>query len=351
MDEYIIFTNPNADQGNASLQTGSEYVTGNIPDGGNKRRGLVWIIILTSLVIITAITALLISAISKDVKKPGYVGGDSYIGELHIEGTMTEKSDSSATYQQKWLLEQVDNMMKDESNKGILLYIDSPGGEVYAADELYLKLKEYKDTTKRPVHAYYASLAASGAYYISAQADNITANRNCRTGSIGVYMGPVIDATGLLEKAGIRAQLIKSSSNKAIGSYFEPFTDEHKAIIQSQVDETYETFVNVVAEGRGMSTDAVKVVADGRTYTAKQAKNVGLIDDIGDLDAAKESMLKAVDEDYSFETISYQPENNFYSSLLGMSRNKQLSLNLTDAQLAMKLISEQQIPKPMMMMQ
>ncbi len=351
MDEHIIFTNPNSDSNGISVQTGNGYSPHNMPEGGNKHKGLIWIIILASLVVAIALIALLAAVIGKDDKKPEYVGGEAYIGELYIEGTMLEKADSSNTYQQQWLLDQIDNMMDDDANKGIMLYIDSPGGEVYAADELYLKLKEYKETTNRPVHAYFASLAASGAYYISAQADYITANRNCTTGSIGVYMGPVIDATGLLEKVGIRAQLIKSSANKAIGSYFEPFTDEQKAIIQSQIDEMYETFVGIVAEGRHMSVDAVKVVADGRTYTAKQAKNAGLIDEIGDLEAAEKKMLDDMKKDYSFETISYEAEVNFYSKLLGLSRAKQFSADLTDAQLAMKLISEQEVPKPMMMMQ
>ncbi len=79
--------------------------------------------------------------------------------------------------------------MDNSDNEALMLYVDTPGGGVYESDELYLKIKEYQETTERPVYAYFASQATSGGYYISASADRITANRNCRTGSIGVTMG------------------------------------------------------------------------------------------------------------------------------------------------------------------
>jgi protease-4 len=123
-------------------------------------------------------------------------------------------------------------------------------------------------------------IAASGGYYIAAGADKIYANRNTWTGSIGVISGTYFDVSGFLKKHGIKTTDITSGKNKGMGGYFEPMTDEQRAIIQSVVDESYEQFVSIVAEGRGMDTQTVKVIADGRIYTAKQAKEAGLIDDV-----------------------------------------------------------------------
>ena len=134
-------------------------------------------------------------------------------------------------------------------------------------------------------------MAASGGYYISAPCDKIFANRNCWTGSIGVTIGTIYDISGLLEKYGIKTQTITSGKNKAMGSSVEPLTDEQQAIYQSLVDEAYEQFVGIVAEGRDMSTAEVKEIADGRVYTAKQALELGLIDEIGTLSDAANDMV------------------------------------------------------------
>ena len=89
-------------------------------------------------------------------------------------------------------------MAEDDRNKGMILYVNTPGGSVYASDELYLKIKDYQETTGRPVYSSMQSQATSGGYYISAPCDKIIANRNCWTGSIGVTMGTFIDISGLL---------------------------------------------------------------------------------------------------------------------------------------------------------
>ena len=113
-----------------------------------------------------------------------------------------------------------------------------------------MKLKEYKEKTKRPVYAYMGSMAASGGYYISAPADMIFANRNCWTGSIGVTIGTLYDLSGFLERHGIKAVTIASGRNKSMGSIVDPLTDEQRRIFQSLVDEAYDQFVNIVAEER-----------------------------------------------------------------------------------------------------
>lgn len=229
-------------------------------------------------------------------------GGSSFYSEyssvrgehvvvLYIEGVITSGESGGllsgpSGYNHQFLLDTIDEAMYREDNKGLMLYVNSPGGGVYESDELYLKIMEYKQTTGNPVYVYMGSMAASGGYYISAPADMIYANRNCWTGSIGVTMGTFYDITGLLEKYGVKTVTITAGNNKAMGSYTDPLTPEQEAIFQSLVDEAYDQFVTIVAQGRNMKKADVIRLADGRIYTAAQAKASGLIDEIGTFDEA-----------------------------------------------------------------
>lgn len=225
-----------------------------------------------------------------DITKVETDFGYNYIGVVHVKGEISE--DGTDTYNHEYILNSIDAMINDDENKGMILCVDTPGGSVFASDELYLKVKEYQKKTGRPVYSSMQSMAASGGYYISASCDKIIANRNCWTGSIGVTMGTLYDVTGLLEKAGIKTQTITSGKNKAMGSSTEKMTAEQRDIMQSLIDEAYDQFVGIVAEGRKMKKSEVMKLADGRIYTAKQAKKVGLVDEIGTLQEAVEDMQK-----------------------------------------------------------
>ena len=187
-------------------------------------------------------------------------------------------------------MDTIDDLIYDSENKGLILYVETPGGTVYASDELYLKILEYKEETGRPVYSSMQSQATSGGYYISAPCDKIFANRNCWTGSIGVTMGTFMDVSELLENLGIKTETITSGENKAMGSSYEAMTDEQRAIFQSLIDEAYDQFVGIVAEGRDMPIETVKEIADGRIYTAKQALELDLIDAVGTYEEAVEDM-------------------------------------------------------------
>lgn len=207
-----------------------------------------------------------------------------YIGVVKVEGTIMDYSstsilDSGTTYDHQATMDLIDNMMNSSSNKGLLLYVNSPGGSVYDSDELYLKLKEYKEETDRPVWVYMADEACSGGYYISMAGDKVYANRNTWTGSIGVIIS-MTNYKELFDKLGIKGEYITSGVNKSMGASDLDLTDEQRAILQSLVDESYEQFVSIVAEGRNMSVDDVKVLADGRIYSAQQALDHKLVDEI-----------------------------------------------------------------------
>lgn len=240
-----------------------------------------------------------------------------YIARIDIKGVIQEKNE---TYNQKWLLDMIGSLMKDENNKGLFIYVDSPGGSVYEADELYLKLCEYKETTGRPIYAYFSHMAASGGYYIGCVADYIMANRNCTTGSIGVIMGPVYTLTGLFEKYGIESTSITAGKNKNMFNINEPITAEQRQIIQDYINEAYDQFTGIVAKERSLSVERVRELADGRIYTAKQALEIKLIDKICGYDEAVDYMKSELynDSGIALEYVEYVYEktfSDFFSSI------------------------------------
>ena len=201
---------------------------------------------------------------------------------INISGTIQASPSSpldSYSYDHSRLMSYVDSLMEDEGNHGILLKVNSGGGTVYHSDEMYEKLLEYKEKTGRPIYAYFEQTAASGAYYISCAEDYISANRNCWTGSIGVIIS-YTNISGLYEKLGMEEIIISTGENKGMGSSASPLTDEQRRIYQSLVDESYERFVTIVALARKMDARDVLPLADGRVYTAKQAIENGLIDNV-----------------------------------------------------------------------
>ncbi len=256
-----------------------------------KTKQIIGLVVAVVLFILTGVASVLTNTFSKNTLAQAagtaltgdftfHAPAGSYIGVVKVSGTIQEQTelgvfDPVIGYQHTTTLEYIDNLIKDENNRGILLYVDSPGGTVYESEELYLKLMEYKEATGRPVWGYMAHYAASGGYMVSMPCDKIYANANTTTGSIGVIMSGY-DLTGLYEKLGIRYVSITSGDYKDSSQ----LTDEQVAIYQEQVDEYYSKFVKIVAEGRNMSEEEVKVLADGRTYTAQQALENGLIDEI-----------------------------------------------------------------------
>lgn len=267
---------------------------------------------------------------------------DPYVGVLVVNGEISGSADASNTYQHGWVLQQVRMMRKDPLNTGMMLYVNSPGGSVFETDELYTELRKYQKKTGRPLYAYFDEMAASGGYYIAASADKIIANKLCTTGSIGVYMGPVIDASRLLTRYGISAEYIKSGRNKAMGNPFTPLTREQREIYQSQIDEYYERFTEIVSQGRKMPIDMVYEIADGRSYTASQALENHLIDRMGNFSQAKKAMKKDCSVG-NFVLIQYQPQTtliDYFRQLCDSFEKYADSQNKSEAQKALEYLSE-----------
>ncbi|MFQ6014517.1 MAG: signal peptide peptidase SppA, partial [Anaerolineae bacterium] len=187
----------------------------------------------------------------------------------------------------------VERLRRAEGNsavKAIVLRVESPGGSVVASDEIYQEIVKAKGKGK-PVVVSMGELAASGGYYISAPADHIVANPATLTGSIGVIaMAPNIEE--LMGKIGVDVVVIKSGALKDELSPFREMTEEEHQLWQKIIDEAYGQFVTVVAEGRGLDEEKVRELADGRVYTGRQALELGLVDELGNLPEAVEAAAR-----------------------------------------------------------
>jgi protease IV len=192
---------------------------------------------------------------------------------------------------------------KDKSVKGVLIRINSPGGAVGISQEIYQAVKKVR--AKKPVITSMGDVAASGGYYIAAGSDFIYANPGTLTGSIGV-ISHFTNLEGIYGKVGVKDMTIKAGKYKDIGSGTRAMTEEEKAILQNLVNDTYDQFINDVYEGRrsnssqygearkNLTREYVQQVAQGMIYTGRQAKQIGLVDQLGNYNDALEELQKIV---------------------------------------------------------
>lgn len=177
------------------------------------------------------------------------------------------------------LLEQLDMARTDPRVVAVILRINSPGGSVTASELMHDEIEYFKKSGK-PIVAMMMDVAASGGYHIATACDRICANRSTVTGSIGVIM-QLFDLTGTMKKIGVKPTAIVSGDNKAAGSPFAELTPEQRALFQAMIDDMYERFIEVVDKGRpNLTAEQIRPLADGRVYTAPQALDAGLIDEI-----------------------------------------------------------------------
>lgn len=220
--------------------------------------------------------------------------GDSFnrIAVLDIYGVIekTESDFFTTGYNHEGILDNIDSIRDDDTVKALIMRVNSPGGGVYESAQIRDRLVLLRKERKIPVYVVMESVAASGGYYISAEADRIFASAETVTGSIGVIMTG-LNYSGLMEKYGIKDNTIKSGEYKDIGSSTRAWTENDAKILQELVDSSYNRFVDIVAKGRKMAKSKALEIADGRIYDGIQAKKVGLVDEIGYFDDALDKLM------------------------------------------------------------
>ncbi len=258
---------------------------------------------LKNLITLGAVTIILFSAIwwiSSFVVKDG--GGDltarDKLALVRIEGVITESED---------IVRQIKKYREDSSIKGIVLRIDSPGGAVGPSQEIYREV--LKTTEGKKVVASMGGLAASGGYYIACAANRIFANPGTITGSIGVIMA-FSNFEELMKKLGLKTTVIKSGKFKDVGSPVRELTEEERKILQNVSDDIHGQFIEAVAKGRNLKMESVKELADGRIFSGRQAKESGLIDELGTLEDAISYATKMVGIKEKAKIVQERKEKN-----------------------------------------
>lgn len=265
-------------------------------------------VMLTSLILALIVISLAITFFQKSNPLK------SKVALIRIEGPILDS---------KSAVDEIKEYSRDSSIKAIILRIDSPGGAVAPSQEIYSEVK--KAVAKKKVVVSMGSIAASGGYYIASPATRIVANPGTLTGSIGVIM-EIPNIEGLLNKIGIKTEVIKSGKNKDIGSMFRGMKKEERELLQSLMDNVHEQFIKAVAEGRKKKVEDVRQIADGRVFTGEQALSYGLVDELGTLEDATKVAAK-------FAGITDEPEvvsKKDKVSIFDILRNK-FPKELTDA--------------------
>ncbi|MBP2241411.1 protease-4 [Cytobacillus eiseniae] len=270
------------------------------------------------------------------------------IAVLDVNGTIQDTGEAASIfttggYNHRAFMDKLNQVKEDNTVKAVIIQVNTPGGGVVESAQIHDKIKEIQEETKKPVYISMGSMAASGGYYISAPADKIFASPETLTGSLGVIMQG-INYAGLAEKYGVDFVTIKSGPYKDIMSPSREMTDDEKNILQTMINNSYEGFVKVISEGRNLSVEQVKKIADGRIYDGRQALELNLIDGFGYV----EGVIDALKVDHELEgakVIKYT-DNLGFGSLFSMGAQKLIGQDMEMAGV-MKLLSQPNSPRLM----
>ncbi|MCD8823677.1 signal peptide peptidase SppA [Mammaliicoccus sciuri] len=273
----------------------------------------------------------------------------SKIVKLSVDGTIQdtgvqESLFSGGGYNHQSFLKQLDKIKKDDQVKGVLLVVNSPGGGTYESDEIHKKLEEIKAKDKK-VYVQMKNMAASGGYYISTPADKIYAGSQTLTGSLGVIISS-INYSELANDLGVKDESVTSGKHKQILNPMKEMSKEERDIMQSIIDDSYKQFVNVIKDGRHMSESEVKKLADGRIYSAQQAKSNGLIDEIGYEDDAIKALRSDIKSKHA-QVVTYDTSGGFLNFPMAAKSKLSSMIGLDDMTKYEALIKANKSPQPM----
>jgi len=245
------------------------------------KRKRIWVGLLAIVLVLVLFFASLVLIVRLSGKPSRLPFGDK-IAVVEIQGVITQSFP---------VIEEIHHYLADDAVKAIILRIDSPGGGVGPSQEIHREVVKAKQ--KKKIVTSMGAVAASGGYYIACASDLIVANPGTITGSIGVIM-QFSNFEELLKKIGVKGVVLKSGEHKDIGSPFREMTPEEKKIMQETLDNVHQQFIRAVADGRKLDQAKVIPIADGRIMTGEQAKQLGLVDKMGNLDDAIEEAAKLV---------------------------------------------------------
>lgn len=248
--------------------------------------------------------------------KPAQNSSKQRIAVMYAEGEIVpeaaDQTYSMTSFITEKMAKELIKLKEDEEVKAVVIRVNSPGGSAYVSDQIWKQVKALK--AEKPVVVSMGNVAASGGYYISCAANQIVAEPNTLTGSIGVF-GMFPNMTGLFEKLDITSDVVKTHTFSDMGNTARPMTEAEKALVQGTVERNYRTFLSRCADGRNMSMEAIDAIGQGRVWTGEQALANGLVDRLGDLDTAIQVAADLADlSEYSVQTVS--SSKNWWDKLL-----------------------------------
>ena len=232
----------------------------------------------------------------KSVKPTKTKSSKNQIGLLYAVGEITSGTGSS-NIQDKYLVNEIDKLRKNKDIKAVVLRVSSPGGSAFASEQIWKAIADLKE--EKPVVVSMGDVAASGGYYIACNADKIVAQPTTITGSIGIFgMFPNLKKTA--DKVGLSVDVVKTHEFADFGNFARPMRDNEKELLQSHVERGYELFLTRCSDGRNIPKETLALYAEGRVWTGNQAKEIGLVDELGDLRAAIDiaAGLAEIEDDY-----------------------------------------------------
>lgn len=225
------------------------------------------------------------------------------------------------------MIKDLQDLREDDDVKAVVIRVNSPGGSAFASEQIWREVCLLKET--KPVVVSMGGMAASGGYYISCAANRIFAEPTTLTGSIGIF-GMIPDVSELMTgKIGLKFDVVKTNEMSDIGTMARPFNEAESAQMQKMINRGYDLFTKRVADGRGMAQDSVKLIAEGRVWTGEQGLNIGLVDELGNLDdaVAHAAELAKVEK---YRAVGYPAPDNPFDQLLNQTKGGYLDSELRE---------------------
>jgi protease-4 len=275
----------------------------------------VWLLLLIGLGVVAAGALGRYTSASGDWSEKRIEGkGEQKVVVVRVSGDITGSAGggalSAVTASSRAIVSQLRQADADADVAAVILRLETPGGEVVASDEIYREVRRVG--AHKPIVSSMGDVAASGGYYIAAATKRIIANPSTWTGSIGV-IAILPNVEQLSQKIGVKPVVLKSGAFKDAGSPFRDLRPEEQAYFQKLIEEAYETFLKAVSDGRGKPADEIRPLADGRVYSGKQALANGLVDELGDLDAAYAAARRLAKLDRSAASlVEYQRQGSIF---------------------------------------
>ena len=225
------------------------------------------------------------------------------------------------------MIKDLQDLREDDDVKAVVIRVNSPGGSAFASEQIWREVCLLKE--KKPVVVSMGGMAASGGYYISCAANRIFAEPTTLTGSIGIF-GMIPDMSELMtEKIGLKFDVVKTNEMSDIGTMARPFNEAESAQMQKMINRGYDLFTKRVADGRGMAQDSVKLIAEGRVWTGEQGLNIGLVDELGNLDDAVAHAAELAEVE-KFRAVPYPGADNPFDQLLKQTKGGYLDSELRE---------------------